>query len=128
MKLRLGSLFLVLVLAGSAVAGMPLHFGESDCGMNGMSDIDCCKTALLQQQTPEVADAKLCCALICSQNGTTLPQGNVRVTAPPLAHTLAHPAVARQVQIHLLPFQPNDRLHHPPGFTPVYLRNLALLI
>jgi hypothetical protein len=36
MKSRLASVFLLLVLAGSTFAGMPLHFGESECGMDSM--------------------------------------------------------------------------------------------
>lgn len=44
---RLASLFLLLVLAGSALAGVPLQFGENECSMGGMMDMDCCKAALL---------------------------------------------------------------------------------
>jgi len=128
MKRRLASLFLLIVLTGSALAGVPLHFGESDCGMSGMMDMDCCKKALLRELTPEVADAKLCCALICAQNGTTSPPAANRVTPPapvdvpslpPVPQAL--PAVSRQVQT-------RDRSHDPPGSPPVYLRNLTLLI
>src|SRR5207244_1843884 len=75
---RLAALFLLLVLATSAFAGVPLHFGESECGMESMMDMDCCKAALLQNQTPEVADAKLCCTLNCAQNGPTSPPNFVR--------------------------------------------------
>ena len=76
---RLASLILLLMLAGSAFAGVPLRFGESECSMDGMADMDCCKAALLQKEAPEVADAKLCCALNCAQNGTTAPASAVRV-------------------------------------------------
>jgi hypothetical protein len=127
MKKRLASLFLLLVLVGSAFAGVPMHFGESECGMK-MMDMDCCKAALLQQQTPEVADAKLCCALNCAQNGTTSPPGSVRITPPSPARMSSSPSITQALPNPSFRFQSIDRLHGPPGSTPSYLRNLALLI
>jgi hypothetical protein len=128
MKKRLASLFLLLVLFGSAFAGVPLHFGESECGMESMMDMDCCKAALLQIQTPEVADAKLCCALNCAQNGTTSPPNTVRVTPPSPARAPSQPAIAQQLPQSSILFHRIDRLHGPPNSGPTYLRNLALLI
>jgi hypothetical protein len=122
------SLFLLLVLAGSAVAGIPLHFGESECNMDGMVDMDCCKAALLQKETPKVTDAKLCCALNCAQNGTTSPPNVVRVTPPSPARAPLHPAIAQPLPQSSLLFHRIDRLHGPPNSGPTYLRNLALLI
>ena len=128
MKKRLASLFLLLVLFGSAFAGVPLHFGESECGMDGMMDMDCCKAALLQKESPQVADAKLCCALNCAQNGTTSPANIVRVTPPSPARAPSHPAIAQSLPQSSLLFHRIDRLHGPPNSGPTYLRNLALLI
>ncbi|PYS71888.1 MAG: hypothetical protein DMF73_09650 [Acidobacteria bacterium] len=128
MKKRLASLFLLLVLFGSAFAGVPLHFGESECGMDGMMDMDCCKAALLQSQTPEVTDAKLCCALNCAQDGTTSPPNIVRVTPPSPARAPSHPAIAQLLPQSSFLFHRIDRLHGPPNSGPTYLRNLALLI
>jgi len=128
MKKRLASFFLLLVLFGSAFAGVPLHFGESECGMDSMMGMDCCKVALLQQQTPEVADAKLCCALNCAQNGTTSPPSVIRVTPPSPARAPSHPAIAQSLPQSLFRFHHIDRLHGPPISGPTYLRNLALLI
>jgi hypothetical protein len=125
---RLSSLFLLLVLATSALAGVPLHFGESECGMESMMDMDCCKAALLQNQTPEVADAKLCCAMNCAQNGTTSPPNVVRVTPPSPARAPSHPAIAQSLPQSSFLFHRIDRLHGPPNAGPTYLRNLALLI
>lgn len=126
---RLASLFLLLVLAGSAFAGVPLHFGESECSMDGMMDMDCCKAALLQEETPKVADAKLCCALYCAQNGTTSPPNAVRVTPSSPARMPPHPATTQSLPRFVLQFGPIDHLHGPPGSAaPAYLRNLALLI
>src|SRR5436190_2317403 len=92
MKTRLASLILVFVLAGSAFAGVPVSFGDGECSMHGM---DCCKTALKQPTTPEIADAKLCCALECAQNGMTSQPKAGRVTSPSLAPSYAHPALVR---------------------------------
>src|SRR5436190_22008960 len=124
---RLASLFLLLVLAGGAFAGVPLRFGESDCGMS-MMEMDCCNAALLQQQTPEVADAKLCCALNCAQNGATSPSSSVRITPPSPVRTSSSPAFAQALPILSFRSQSIDRLHGPPVPAPAYLRNLALLI
>lgn len=123
---RLASFFLLLVLFGSAFAGVPLRFGESECGMSGMMDMDCCQAALLQEKTSEIADAKLCCALNCAQNGTTSPPGNVRVTPPAAAPMTWHPPV-RALRLSLIQSR-FDCLYGPPGSTPPYLRNLVLLI
>jgi len=128
MKKRLASLFLLLVLFGSAFAGVPLHFGESECSMGGTMDMDCCKAALLQKETPEVADAKLCCALNCAQNGTTSPPGSVRIAPPSPARTSSAPAIVQALQDSSLRSRSIDRLHGPPNSGSTYLRNLALLI
>src|SRR4030095_4240888 len=69
MKKRLASLFLLLVLTGSTVPGMPLHFGDGECSMHGM--MDCCKAALMANDSPEIAAAKLCCAVDCPTNSST---------------------------------------------------------
>ena len=128
MKKRPASLFLLLVLFGSALAGVPLHFGGSDCGMTGMMDMDCCAKARLQELTPEVANAKLCCALNCGQNGTTSPPNAVKVTTPAPARTPAQVAIVRPLSTPSCYSQHLDRLHSPPGSAPTYLRNLTLLI
>jgi hypothetical protein len=128
MKRRFASSVLLLIMAGSAFAGMPLHFGESECTMSGMMDMDCCKAALMHQETPEIANAKLCCALNCAQNGTTSPPGKVRVTQPSPTPLILHPAMMRLFTAPSSPFPRLNRFHGPPGPTPTYLRNLVLLI
>jgi hypothetical protein len=125
---RLASLILLLMLAGSAFAGVPLHFGESECSMGGMMDMDCCKAALLQKETTKLTGAELYCALGCAQNGTTSPPNVVRVTPPSAVRTPSHPATTQSLPSFALRFGPIDRLHGPPGAAPAYLRNLALLI
>jgi hypothetical protein len=125
---RLASLFLLLVLAGSALAGVPLHFGENQCSMGGMMDMDCCKAALRQKEAPKIIDAELLCALNCAQNGTTLPSNAVRVTPPSPVRTPSHPAITQSFPSYALRFEPIDLRHGPPGSAPAYLRNLTLLI
>ncbi|HET6668707.1 MAG TPA: hypothetical protein VFH15_00615 [Pyrinomonadaceae bacterium] len=126
---RLASLILLLVLAGSALAGVPLHFGDSECSMGGMMDMDCCKAALLQNETSRITEAELYCALNCAQNGTTSPPNVVRVTPPAPVRTPSHPAITQSLLNFSLRSGSIDRLHGPPGAAaPTYLRNLALLI
>src|ERR1043166_9440824 len=72
MKARITSLVVLLILAGGAVSGVPLHSNEQECSMPGMAGMDCCKKAAQAESlAPEVVTARLCCALICSQSGTT---------------------------------------------------------
>jgi len=127
MKTRLASLFLLLVMVSSTFAGLPLHSGENDCETI-MMEMDCCKAALLQQQTPEVANSKLCCALTCAQSGTTTPPGTVRIVPPPQVRASSSPILVQALPILSFRFESVDRLHGPPVPPPSYLRNLALLI
>lgn len=123
--MRLAALSLVFLLAGNVLAGVPMNFGDGQCNMHGM---DCCKAALTQEITPEVADAKLYCALQCAQNGTTSPGKAGRVSSPSYAPASTHPAIIRTLAYQSLVSHRIDHLHGPPASGPVYLRNLALLI
>jgi hypothetical protein len=121
-------LVLLLMLAGSAFAGMPLHSNEQSCPMGGaMGEMDCCKTALTKGKGAEVATARLCCAVECSNDGTS-PSGNLRIPKSQLAVSVFHAST---------PILPNSVLltshirhtHSPPFDShPAYIRNLALLI
>ena len=126
MKTRIASLFLVLVFAGSVSAGLPLPFSAVACDMH--SAMDCCELALTRTTSPEVANAKLCCALSCAQNGTTSPPNIIRVRLPSSVRTPSHPALTHVIQIPALRIHHIDRLHGPPQSEPAYLRNLTLLI
>ncbi|HSP63165.1 MAG TPA: hypothetical protein VLQ90_09305 [Pyrinomonadaceae bacterium] len=129
MRTRLTSLLLLLVLAGSAFAGVPLHSGESECSMGQpMDGMDCCKAALLGSESPEATAARLCCAINCSHEGSTPPSGlRVSPQSQP-AHAdyqLAMPSlpdpIVRAARI--------NRAHGPPTDShPAYIRHLALLI
>ncbi|HKO42374.1 MAG TPA: hypothetical protein VJU84_03735 [Pyrinomonadaceae bacterium] len=129
MKTRLTSLVLVLMLSGSAFAGIPWQFGEHSCGMDhSMGGMDCCKAALMQSQTPQTSIARLCCVLNCSKEGT--PPTNGAKFSPQLQLTIStYPAIPSA----LLNTQALSRRfgpwHGPPiDSHPAYIRNLALLI
>src|SRR5215510_15527024 len=94
MKTRLASLFLLLVLFGGAFAGVPLSFGESQCTMGAMMEMDCCKAALAQQNNPRFSqEEELLCALNCAQNATTLPANNFQLTPPSEVRIASHLAL-----------------------------------
>lgn len=129
MRTRLTSLVLLLIVAGGAFAGTPLHSSEQSCSMGGaMGEMDCCKAALIRAQTAESASARLCCALNCSKEGTS-PTNSVRLSPelqlasqayPPGGHGLL-PFIVHQGRV--------DRSHGPPTDShPAYIRHLALLI
>ena len=128
MKQRLASLFLLLVLVGGAFAGVPLGFGENQCSMSGMGNMQCCKAMLRRKNRPKVSAAQLLCALACAKSGTTLPANSVRVTPPAAGRTIETPPTVNPAVITSLRFQRLDRSHDPPGSPPKYLRNLTLLI
>src|SRR5438045_9017156 len=94
---RFASLALILVIGGSVFAGIPLHSNEEECSMPGMAGMDCCKTAAQAESlTPEVSTARLCCALNCSQSGTTASSGS----------QLPRPSTSQAMAIHPSVFQP----------------------
>src|SRR6266850_6480623 len=130
MVIRLASLALVLVFAGSVFAGLPLHSNEEECSVPEMAGMDCCKKAAQAESlTPEVSTARLCCALNCSQSGTTGSRGS----------QLPRPSTGQAIAVHPASVQPiigSPHLslrscwsHSPPRYSnPAYIRHLALLI
>jgi hypothetical protein len=98
--------------------------------MPGMAGMDCCKKAAQAVTlTPEVSTARLCCALNCSQGGTT-GSTESRLPRPSADQTIAiHPAAVQALvgSLHLsLRSSWADR--PPPYSNPAYIRHLALLI
>ena len=129
MRTRLTSLVLLLIVAGGAFAGTPLHSSEQSCGMGGtMGEMDCCKAALMKAETPQVSTARLCCALNCPKEGTS-PGNNVR-PSPQLQIVLqSYPSGARASFPSAMLMGHVDRSHGPPtDANPAYIRHLALLI
>ena len=129
MRIRLTALILVLVLSGSAFAGVPVESGEQSCSMDhSMGDMDCCKVALMPGKDVLAATARLCCALNCSREGTAPAKGNR--FAPQLQLTvISYPPIPQALLTSHLRNRRFDPSHGPPGDShPTYIRNLALLI
>ena len=129
MKMRLTSLVLVLILGGSAFAGIPWQFGEQSCPMDhSMGGMDCCKAALMQSQTPEASVARLCCALNCSKEGTP-PTSGVKLSPQLQLVISVYPAMPPALLTAQALARRYGPSHGPPtDSNPAYIRNLALLI
>ena len=128
MRTRLTSLVLLMIVAGGAFAGTPLHSSEQSCPMGGaMGEMDCCKAALMKAQTAESASARLCCALNCSKDGTS-PVNSVR-PSPQLQRSVSTYPVGAQQLLAIVFFSRENRPHGPPLYSnPAYIRHLSLLI
>jgi hypothetical protein len=124
----LASSFLLAALGISAVAGMPLHSGEHECNMPGMKDgMDCCAKAHARQDTPEVAAARLCCAINCSSPGTA--QTGIRLRLSPLAAAAPRANTFKTPPVTLSPVLLYGLVSgHPQHSPPAYIQHLALLI
>jgi len=130
MVIRLASLALILVIGGSVCAGIPLHSNEQECGMPEMAGMDCCKKAAQAGPiTPEISTARLCCALVCSQSGTT---GSTGTKLPRPSTNQSFSICQSFVQPSVLSPQISLRSRWsdspPPYSNPAYIRHLALLI
>ncbi len=118
------SFVLITVLAGSVLAGIPMHSNEQACSMGG--EMDCCKAALMQTKTPAVAAARLCCAMNCSQSGTTAPSSAIPLS--PQVAVAAHPAATQPLVSSPVFVSSLSRSHGPPANSPYHILHLALLI
>ena len=130
MRKRATSFVLIAAMIGSALAGVHAPAVEHHCPMAGMDMSDCCDKAHEQSESPAVSAARLCCALNCTEPGTTNPTGAFKIspsgasalyagaTPPIAAATLPHPALSH-------PYTSSG----PPAYSsPAYIRHLALLI
>lgn len=129
MRIRLTSLVLLLVLAGSAFAGVPLHSGESECSMSqAMDGMDCCKAALMGGESVEANAARLCCTINCSHEGST-PPSSLRVSPQSQPAVSDYQPGTPALPASLLLTAGINRAHGPPTDShPAYIRHLALLI
>jgi hypothetical protein len=126
MRKRLTALFLLLLMTGSTMAGVPMHTGERECHMAGM--MDCCAKARMKSDKPGVRAARLCCALNCTEPGTPPPPGSFKISTQ-LAVVLSSVLVLNSTSLQGPgPAQASS----PPGYrqnlNPAYIRHLALLI
>jgi len=120
---------LVLTLSGSVLAGVPIGAPAQVCSTTAMmaGEMDCCALAQMQAQTPEIAAAKLCCAINCSQPAQTESINSARISLP--ATTLAHPPLAAlPATSHPLPHSFSSAFPYSATARPSYILNLALLI
>lgn len=127
MRKWLTSFVLVAGLAVGSLSGVHPHGDEHNCPMKGMGD-DCCAKARRRGGTPEVSAARLCCALNCTEPGTTGPTSTfgLLATAGPALHTGAMPSIEATPRHPLTHFYtPSES---PPDSHPAYIRHLALLI
>jgi hypothetical protein len=126
MQKWLTAFFLLLVMTGGTLAGVPMHSGEKECPMGGM--MDCCAKARMNSGQPEARAARLCCSLNCNEPGTTTPASSFKIS-PQLAVVLDSLLVPR---ISSLQNPGLIRTFSPPGYrqnsNPAYIRYLALLI
>ncbi len=129
MRKRLTSLVLLLALTGSALAGVPLRFGESECSMDQpMDGMDCCRAALLAGESPEATAARLCCVVNCSHEGSAPPScGFVTPRSQPAALNYQPNTPESPVAI-VLTRRPSQSHGPPTDSHPAYIRHLALLI
>jgi len=129
MATRVASLMLILVIGGSVLTGIPFHSNEQECSMPEMAGMDCCKRAAQAETlTPEVSTARLCCALNCSQNGTTGSTGS-QLPRPSSQAIAIYPRIAQPLigpPHH--PIRSSWADSPPPYSNPAYIRHLALLI
>lgn len=125
----LTSLFLLAVMAGSVLAGTPLHAGGHECRMPWMRDgMDCCAKARSGANTREAAAARLCCAFNCQSPGATTPTASILCVPPPAA-AVQHPAAPRRtLVIPATGIRFASAREHPQHSPPQYIRLLALLI
>lgn len=123
MMVRSTSLILILVLAGSVLAGNQMHFGSSESSMEMM---DCCKAAMAHDGSARTAGAQLCCAVNCakpSPTSTVVTRNVLQLGTLAVRTMLPQPRLALSHNPRL-----NQSTVTPTTSQPVYIRNLALLI
>ena len=129
MLIRISSLVLLILLAVSAMGGVPLHSPEQgECPMGGMEMMDCCIKAQQQQMSADVAAAKLCCALNCQAEGTVPTSGSFTPGIGVLPTSEPAGAVPVSLQAFFLNEDYVERNIPPDRDHPAYIRHLALLI
>ena len=93
MKRLTSAILVVAILSGATGAGV--HAGESSSAMANLPE--CCKKAKSVSDTPQVAMARLCCNLNCSETGSTNSNGSssvslqLNITPQPIRLTQAKP-------------------------------------
>ena len=128
---RLTAIVFVLVVAGGALAGTPLHACAPGCDMGGagrMDTMECCRKAQEPPDAPGALAAKLCCAE-CAQPAPTGTSGSEARRAPESGPVQQHPAALR-AQLRAPKATTGLHTSHlaPSSYKPAYILHLALLI
>jgi len=97
--------------------------------MPNMAGMDCCQKAVqAESRATEVSLARLCCALNCSQTGTSGSTATQLPRTSTIQAVALHPASGQSPMI--TPFVSSSNwTNSPPQLSnPAYIRHLALLI
>lgn len=127
MSRRLTTLIFILALFASTAAGALLHSGGHDCHMAGMEGMDCCDKAQMQENTPEVLAARLCCAFQCPEPGSTAPASQETLRGPQVSPLVIRPAATASV-VSYAPLVFLQATAGPTSSPPVYISHHSLLI
>jgi len=125
MRQWLTSAILVVAMLGGAT-GAGVHGGESACPMSNLPD--CCKKAKSASGTPEVAMARLCCNLNCSETGSSGSNISSNVSPQPVIspHPIALTGAKPFSSLLLTRWYMQSSGSHDSK--PKYIQHLALLI
>jgi hypothetical protein len=125
MRQWLTSVILAVAMLGS-ITGAGVHGSEGSCPISKLPD--CCKKAKSASGAPEVAMARLCCNLNCSEPGSSGSNGSSGISPQPvIAPDKVELTGARPFNALLMPrWQIQDRRSHDSK--PKYIQHLALLI
>ena len=123
---RFTAILLLVALGAGVASGVPTHSGGEECGMHDV--MDCCKRAREHGGAPEVAAARLCCAVNCQHSGTTGGSAAPRVSSPEAVSP--HPAAPVPGPYAVTNGAPRRDASYVSSAAspPAYLLNLALLI
>ena len=122
---RLILLFVLFALAGSVLAGTPLH--DPNAGM-----MECCKRAKSKDHSPVAEAARLCCAVNCTESVPT-PSGisfNFSPSNTTTSKTIADQIAALFTKVKVVPVSsPNySREILSRTFQPRYIQYNSFLI
>lgn len=123
------ALVLVLVMTGTLLAGVPLHFGGHDCG-----SMECCETEKASPTShtdggvPGGSGANLYCFLSCPQPTLPYPSGTPGRVSPSVRADDHPVAVQPPMPIPVASLRRGATETHRQDSHPIYIRHLALLI
>ncbi len=120
MRKWLTLIVLVVALSGAVTPGVPMHSSMNEAMM------DCCKKAMMSDDSPATSAARLCCALNCQESApTTATVAQTTSISVPLTIAGGPRVTARDLNAS---FHGHSRSPHRRIIQPSYILNLALLI